>query len=375
MRGHKEAAGALIRGHRRAARLTQRQLAETADVSIGVVRDLEQGLTRRPRAETVRRLAAALSLDRHKAELLLTAAPRGVPPGPAILGFAPDGPPGLRISVLGPVTAWRDGSFVPLGPPEQRAVLGLLALNTNTALHREALIDALWPERPPATAIAKIQSYVSRLRRLLGPARSPQSRGTQSRAQALITPGTSYRLCVAAGELDVTEFGQLITRAQDVHAAGELAAACQLYAQALALWHGEPLAGLPAISAHPAVVDLGHQHTDAVLGYADAAFAAGRYDRVLRPLRALHLREPLNERAAARLMVALTGSGCQAEALGVYDAVRRRLDEQLGVRPCAELAATQAMVLRQQLIPGALSHHAARRPPGEPPRPRPRPAA
>ncbi|HEY2577868.1 MAG TPA: helix-turn-helix domain-containing protein, partial [Streptosporangiaceae bacterium] len=155
MRRHNDAApGALIRVHRQAAGLTQRQLAETAHVSIGVVRDLEQGLTCRPRAETIRRLAAALGLDRHKTERLLTVPPRGGRPVP----FAADGPPGLRISVLGPVAAWRDGSFVPLGPAPQRAVLGLLALNANTALHREVLIDALWADTPPPTAVAMIQS-------------------------------------------------------------------------------------------------------------------------------------------------------------------------------------------------------------------------
>jgi DNA-binding SARP family transcriptional activator/DNA-binding XRE family transcriptional regulator len=338
--------GTLIRVHREAAGLTQRQLAETARVSIGVVRDLEQGLTVRPRAETVRRLASALGLDGRKTENLLATAPRQPRTLPAARTLeASGGPSGLRISVLGPLTAWRDGSFIPLGPEMQRAVLGLLALHSNTSLHREVLIDALWGDAPPATAVAMIQSYISRLRRLLDPAEDREG-------QSLITSGTSYRLCIAADELDQMEFSQLTAHAQDAHAAGELSSACQLYARALDLWRAEPLADVKVLSSNPAVLDLGHQRAAAVVSYADAAFSAGWHDRVLRQMRALYHREPLNERVAARLMIALAGSGCQAAALGVYDEVRQRLDDQLGVYPCAELADTQAMVLRQQ-IPSA----------------------
>ena len=370
-----ESPGSLIRAYRRAARLTQRQLAETARVSIGVVRDLEQGWTVRPRPETVRRLATALGLDWRQAERLLAAVPhsggtrpaartaagawppsaartltagrtlmagRGQQPGGTV-GRPSGGASGLRLSVLGPVTAWRHGVLVPLGPGNQRAALGLLALHANTALHRQQLIDALWGDAPPASAVSMIQSYVSRLRRLLA---APRPAGRDG--ESLITSGSSYRLVADAPEVDQLEFGQLASRAQDAHVAGDLHAACQLYARALDLWQGEPLADLTGLASHPAVTELACQRAEAVLNYSDAAITAGWHDRVLRPLRATYQREPLNERVAARLMIALAGSGCQAAALFVYDEVRRSLDEQLGIYPCAELSAAQAVVLRQE---------------------------
>ena len=340
-----ETPGALIRAHREAKGLTQRQLAQAAGVSIGVVRDLEQGLTGRPRAATVQRLAAALELNEARAAQLLAARPRATRTAGPRRGFGAVAPAGLRISVLGPLTVWRDGRCVPLGPEAQRAVLGLLALHANAAVHREALIDALWSSEPPPTAVAMIQSYVSRLRRLLGPAGD----------QPLISTGTSYRLALADGELDAAEFGQLTARAREAVATGGSALACHLYAQALTLWQGDPLADVRTLAAHPAVLDLGHQRADAVLTYADTAFLAGQPDQVVRPLRGLYHREPLNERVAARLMIALAGTGCQAEALNVYDEVRQRLDDQLGVYPCAELARTQAMVLRQQVPTAAVA--------------------
>jgi DNA-binding SARP family transcriptional activator len=336
--------GSLVRLHRLAAGMTQKQLAESARMSIGVVRDLEQGLTDRPRAGTMRRLAAALGLDPQATENLLAAVPRwsrsGVPSQSLDAGEGY----GLRVSVLGPLTASLDGAFILLGPQMQRAVLGLLALHANSAVHRDVLIDALWGDEPPDTAVAMIQSYISRLRRLLT---SPQS--GEARGRSLITSGTSYQLCITSGELDQIEFARRAAHAAEAHAAGEVDAACELYARALELWRGEPLADVKALASNPAVLDLGHQRADLVLKYADAAFQAGRHDQVLRPLRGLYHREPLNERVAARLMIALAGSGCQADALCVYDQVRQRLDEQLGVYPCAELSQTQELVLRQQV--------------------------
>lgn len=349
MRRYREGTpGSLVRLYRQAAGMTQKQLAETASVSIGVVRDLEQGLTDRPRAATVRRLAAALGLDASETEGLLAAVPRWSRSGPPVRSLDPSESYGLRISALGPLTASLDGAFILLGPEMQRAVLGLLALHANTALHRDVLIDALWGDEPPDTAVAMIQSYISRLRRLLAAPRPGEERG-----RSLITSGTSYQLCVTADELDQIEFARRAAHAQEAHAAGEVGAACELYARALSLWRGEPLADVKVLSSHPAVLDLGHQRAAVVLKYADAAFQAGKHDQVLRPLRAMYHRQPLNERVAARLMIALAGSGCQAEALCVYDQVRQRLDDQLGVYPCAELSQTQAMVLRQQIVPAA----------------------
>jgi Bacterial transcriptional activator domain len=48
-------------------------------------------------------------------------------------------------------------------------------------------------------------------------------------------------------------------------------------------------------------------------------------------------------------MIALAGSGRQAEALRIYDSLRRRLDDLLGVMPGAELADAQVRVLRHEL--------------------------
>lgn len=341
--GGQERVGDLIRGYRMDAGLTQEQLADAAGLSIGVIRDLEQRRTARPRAESVRRLAAALRLDGHHAAALARAVPSdpGIPaPGPSCA---------LRLGVLGPLTAWRGGAAIPLGPPLQRAVLGLLALHPESGLRRTAIIDALWGDDPPATAAAMIQSYVSRLRQALG---------GDGMDRPLVSVTVGYRLDAEACELDHVAFAELLGQARDASTAADTAKACDAYARALGLWRGEPLADVDALREHPAVTRLSMLRAEAVAGYAETASAAGWHDRVLGDLRELAAREPLNERVHARLMIALAGTGHQAAALDVYSEVRRRLDEHLGIAPGAELADAHARVLRQD-IPGVASAAAA----------------
>jgi DNA-binding SARP family transcriptional activator/tetratricopeptide (TPR) repeat protein len=332
-----------VRARRLAAGLTQLQLARSAGVSVGVVRDLEQGRTGQPRRRSVERIAAVLGVA-------LEGNPGGPASAPGIAAAADGraGPAGgLRLRVLGSLAAWRDGTAVALGPARQRTVLGLLAVQPNSLVRREAISEALWEDDPPATAVSMIQSYVSRLRHLLDPARS-----AAGGAGLLAAAGSGYRLQVTDEELDVIAFEQLSARAGAAARAGEPDAACAFYEQALALWQGEPLADIEALRAHPAVADLTRRWAAAVEDYADAASGQGWHGRVLVPLRAVAVREPMNERAHARLMIALAGSGQQAAALEIFDAIRRRLDDQLGIRPGAELAAAHARVLRQH-IPAA----------------------
>lgn len=84
-----------------------------------------------------------------------------------------------------------------------------------------------------------------------------------------------------------------------------------------------------------------------VIEYAEVAFVADWHERVLPRLEALARAEPLNERVHAQLMIALASTGRQAAALRLHEDLRRRLDEQLGVRPGPELSEAHLRVLRQ----------------------------
>ncbi|HET9893436.1 MAG TPA: BTAD domain-containing putative transcriptional regulator [Streptosporangiaceae bacterium] len=326
-------AAALLKEHRRAAGLSQRELAELAQVSIGVVRDLEQCRTTRLRAESIRRLGGALGLDEGRArEFGRAAGPSGKRPGAG--RPCPSLGAGFRLAILGPAAGWRDGGRIGLGPARQRAVLGLLALTPNVPVPRKTIIDALWGGDLPASAVHLVQVYVNRLRRLLGPGR------------LVTSAGSSYELVVTGGQLDLMVFEAHAARAARAHAAGELGPACEAYALALDTWRGEPLADIEVLQAHPVVVALRQRRCDLVIRYAEAAITAGWHEKVLPRLRELAAAEPLNERAHAALMLALAGNGEQAAALALFDELRRHLDDQLGVRPGAELTDAQQRVLR-----------------------------
>src|SRR5207245_6867106 len=77
----------------------------------------------------------------------------------------------LNYRVLGPLEV-RDGEeSLPLAGAKQRALLALLLVHANHVLSRDRLIDELWGEEPPETAVQSLQVYVSRLRELLAAAR------------------------------------------------------------------------------------------------------------------------------------------------------------------------------------------------------------
>jgi DNA-binding SARP family transcriptional activator/DNA polymerase III delta prime subunit len=241
---------------------------------------------------------------------------------------------GLRIGVLGPLTVVRRGEELAL-PAGQQLVLGLLALAGGALVPRDQIIDALWDEQPPSSATAIIQTYVSRLRRALDD-------------DVLVRDGSGYRLDVPVSELDLLEFRHLLGKARTASPAE----ACEAYEQALALWRGDPLAGVDFDRGYPALVTLAAERAAATLRYAEVAAELGRHDRVLPHLRAQAARDPLDEASHAWLMIALAVTGRQAEALEVHEQLRRRLDEELGILPGPALREAQDKVLRQQ-IPAA----------------------
>ena len=326
--------GRMVRARRQEAGLTQCALASLVGVSVATVRGLEQGRTRRPRTALLDRLAAALGLE--SAQLR----ERGFDPPPATQVLPGSG---LRLRILGPVTAWRDGHALALGEPRRRGLLGLLALHAGANVHRGSLIDALWGRRPPAAAVNLVQAYVGRLRRVLDPDHSPRDA-----AGVLVCTGTGYRLQVPGDHLDLLSFRSLVSRAAAAQDR-DGAASCKAYEQALRLWRGDPLADVDVLRGHPAVAAVTREWTDAVAGYAGATLQAGTPERVLPYLWQWVGGDPLDEKAHALLMLALAAAGQQAAALDVFADVRGRLNAEMGVRPGPELSGAHVRILRQQV--------------------------
>jgi DNA-binding SARP family transcriptional activator len=320
-------------------------------VSLGFVRDLEQGRFGHPRPELTQRVANALRLDYQQKEALPDSCPAGrggklTLPGGAgsAAGTDPVGRrvAGLRVNVLGPLVVSGEGAavFDLTGAPA--ALLGLLALHPNENVPRHSIVDALWGEKPPRSAVGIVHTYVSRLRSLFGSAQDFDG-------EFLVRDRIGYRLILADGQLDLLLFRRLVASARTARAAGNIEQACGDLEQALGLWRGEPLADVDVLQDHPALVGLAEERRAATLEYADAASSAGWHDRTLPYLRVLARRDPLDEAVHARLVIALAGAGRQAEALRIYRELQRRLDEELGMLPGTVLRAAHAKVLHQEI--------------------------
>jgi DNA-binding SARP family transcriptional activator len=248
----------------------------------------------------------------------------------------------VRVQVLGPVRAWRDGRELDLGPPGRRAVLGFLVLARGRTLPRAELVDALWGDRPPPSATNIIQTHVKHLRRLLDP-----ERHAYARSPSLPTIGEGYALRLPPDQVDLERFHDLVRSAEEARRSGQQEQAATALGVALGLWQGPPLADLPSYSAQPAVLALVGARQDVVLAYAEVMIATRRAADVLSVISEESAAQPLDETLAAMLMRVYAAAGQRAKAFAVYDRTRRTLATELGVEPGPELTEVHATLVRQ----------------------------
>lgn len=339
MGGMPEPLAGLLREHRIRAGLSQQQLALRAGVSVRSIQEIESGRVRRPRPDRVRQLAEAVGVDPERA--LAVAGDR---PLRRRQGGGRSGRPETSIAVLGPVVVRNGDRALPVGSAMLRCVLGMLAVQHDRWVSAEELIDGLWGEDPPATCRNLVHTYIARLRRLLARA-APSSTGDEP----ILASRQGYQISSEAFDLDVVRFDELVHRA-DLVSGAHNEAALDLLAEAVALWNGPALADLPVLLRQtPAVSSVDLRRVAAVLTLAEIAATAGQHERSVDALRSLAHEEPLHERLHAMLMIALAGSGHQAAALQVFEAIRDRLADELGVEPGAALRNAHLRVLRGQL--------------------------
>src|SRR5262249_51612033 len=135
----------------------------------------------------------------------------------------------IEFCVLGSLEVVDDDGPLALGAPKQRSLLAVLLLNRGESVSTERLVDAIWGERPPASANKIVQGYVSNLRRALGDAR-------------LETHGRGYLRRADWGETDAGGFGALLGEGRRAHAGGDPGRAGARLREALGLWRGAALA-------------------------------------------------------------------------------------------------------------------------------------
>ena len=217
-------------------------------------------------------------------------------------------------------------------------------------VRRDTIIDVLWGEAPPRTAVGLVQAHVSRIRRNLDPQKGAgYGDGVAGDDGVISSVRGAYRLRLSCEQLDLLVFRDLAARAAAAWGSGDEATAIECYDRAVGLWRGDPLADLEELNGYPGITALSQELVGVLLRYAEVACAAGLHFKVLPRLRALADADPLNEPAHARLMIALAGYGQQAGAIRVYEGVRSRLDRELGLYPGEELTEAYLRVLRQDI--------------------------
>jgi DNA-binding SARP family transcriptional activator/Tfp pilus assembly protein PilF len=228
----------------------------------------------------------------------------------------------VRFQVLGNVEAYVDGAPVDLGHLRQRCVLAALLVEANAAVPIDDLVDRVWGDRPAQRAAGTLRSYLSRLRRILAAVDVSIER----------RPG-GYVLAIDPMAVDMHRFRQLVAEAQA--AGGDAGVA--LFEQALGLWRGEAFGTLDTPWLNNKREALNRQRLAAELDRNDLALSRGEHGRLVDELSTRAAANPLDERLAGQLMLALYRCGRQADALGHFQRVRRKLVDELGTDPSPPL--------------------------------------
>ncbi|WP_316526727.1 AfsR/SARP family transcriptional regulator [Kitasatospora brasiliensis] len=244
---------------------------------------------------------------------------------------------GLVFSLLGPLRARRDGQELDLGRPQQRAVLAALLIPPGQLVSTDRLVEDLWgadDTRWPKDPVGQIGTHVHRLRRALG---APG---------LLVGASGGYRLEVPRTSVDLfrheAEVRQAVAlRHQDPQRARELLAG------ALGAWQGnQALEGVPGELAARIRERLAAGRFAAVKALLGLDLALGRHAEALEPLAGLAASHPQDEEVHRLHLLALHRCGRTAEALAGYEALRERLDGELGLEPAPALVELAEQIRR-----------------------------
>ncbi|WP_051799275.1 AfsR/SARP family transcriptional regulator [Catenuloplanes japonicus] len=233
----------------------------------------------------------------------------------------------LRFNLLGVVRGRRGAVDLDMGSPQQQALLAVLLLRPGRPASAAVLMEALWGDDPPVTATKNLRTYAWRWRKVL--------ENDAAEPRILTTVGDGYRLEVPEDAVDVRHAEALARHARRT---GDARSARAMLAEALALFHGEPLAGVPGPFAERQRRRLNELHLDLLEARLALDVDLGRAAWCVPELRTLSDEHPLRESLSVLLIRALHASGRPGEAAAVFPAARRRIVDRLGLEPGAELA-------------------------------------
>jgi DNA-binding SARP family transcriptional activator len=240
----------------------------------------------------------------------------------------------LELRLLGPFEALVDGLPVAIAGSKRRAVLAVLALSPGRVVSFDTLMEVLWRVDEPAAPRNAVQHHVMRLRAELG-------------HEAIEAHPNGYAL--APARVDALVLESLLTRARRALRTGDPQTAESALVEALGLFRGPPLQGLPDtdwVCAEAARLE--DIRLDALEEHFEAELALGEHAEITSAIRAAVESSPFRERLHGQLMLALYRSGRQADALEAFQQARRVLSEQLGLEPGPELRRLERAILAHE---------------------------
>ena len=238
----------------------------------------------------------------------------------------------IFIRLLGPVEVERNDTVARIGAPKRQAMLATLALSANRPVALDLLVETVWGDDMPDSATKNLRSHAHALRTMID--------------GRLITHTGAYELRLDTDELDVTLFSSLAERGAAARTADDPVGAVAAYGQALGLWRGAVLQGVPRTARLDAsAVGLQDRRLAVYEEYCDARLAGGAATELIPDLRRHLAGHPFRERAWGALMRAQYRGGDVAGALASFAEAQNLLREQLGVDPGPELAEVHRAIL------------------------------
>jgi DNA-binding SARP family transcriptional activator len=243
----------------------------------------------------------------------------------------------VEFRVLGPLEVVACGRSVAIGGLRQQRIMATLLAHADRWVGVSRLVDALWPADPPATARNQVRNCAAGLRRALIAAGLP--------AGDLTIGAGGYLLRTAGCEVDRRRFEALVSAARRDRAAGDLPGAAAGFRAADLLWRGPALAGLADGPLAAEALRLEEQWLQAAEDRVAVELALGLHRVLVPELFSLADAHPGRERLQCALMVALYRAGSAADALRVFERVRRRLGADLGLAPSLALRRLRRAIL------------------------------
>lgn len=242
----------------------------------------------------------------------------------------------IEFGVLGPLLVSSGGEPVPVPLGRQHTVLALLLLRADRPVSLDCLVDAIWDDTPPATAVNQVATCISRLRHALTAA------GADAGLIGTWRPG--YRFDTRQARLDTRQVDLDAVQARAI-AGDDPGRAAVLLRRALARWRGPVLADVQSHALRAEIQYWEERRLDIAEQLAGLALRVGDHEEAVLTLAPLSAEHPLREGLHGKLMLALYRAGRQTDALDLYQTLARRLREEVGVEPTRPLRQLHAAML------------------------------